>query len=285
MSTPRPTRRDHRRPRTATWLVAASVAGCAAPWESEVDGAHESHVLTPSGLSPTLLAHARVPVADLAGRAVTLPRLREDDQPGGLTASPAAARVATDDRDRVVLSTLLACALRAEQSVVADLGMVGTLTFVGEVGLAPAWTRRPLRPTERRWVSACLLSRLSADALPGAVSDRGPHQALAVLQDEADAWSAEEGALWGDVLDDPADLSPGYACRGAGYRATPVPGGLADRSCAVPDPARPGLTRCGLRDAGDCDAACRTDVDGGFRVGCRGERGEVDEVVTTFVVP
>ena len=271
---------------TTPWTaVAATItAACTSPTSTDPRSDREvSAVLTAGGLAPALLAATRTPAADLARSTLASPSLVDDDRPSELAASPAAARLATGEAGRVVLSVLVACALDSARSITADLGSTGTLTFVGEVGVAPRWTSRPLRGVERRWVTACVLSRLSADSLPSAVSNRGPHPALAVVPGEVEAWSAEEGAFYGDALTDPAGPAPGAACRGSGYRATPRPGGLADRSCAEPDPARPGLTRCGLRDDGDCDQACQTDVDDRFRVRCG--PGDAREVITTFVVP
>ncbi|HWU86501.1 MAG TPA: hypothetical protein VN253_04475 [Kofleriaceae bacterium] len=100
-------------------------------------------------------------------------------------------------------------------------------------------------------MSACLISRVNKYDVSVTISIRGPHEALAVASDEATDFTVEEGAFYGDIfrpLDEPIIW---IACRGRDQAATDSLA-IDDRDCAEPDPANPGLTKCGFIYAGDC---------------------------------
>jgi hypothetical protein len=186
----------------------------------------------------------------------------------------------TSDDARELVSLLVACALPEGDVLTATLDG-SPIDFFGEVGLAPDWVRRPLGRVDRQWVSACVMARLSGTDLASAISLRGCHPALAAVEDERDAWSFEEGAFFGDVFADPSRPLPWFACRGTGPAGDVA---LEERVCTVSDPDRPGRTRCGMVDAGSCDAACERGPDG-YR-DCRSpDPGSSYRPITAFLVP
>lgn len=161
--------------------------------------------------------------------------------------------------ESTLMSVLVSCALPIDASVVVD-----GLEFFGELGLAPAWSRRALRTPERRLVTACLLARLSGRAVAVPVSLRGPR--LVTPPDELAEWTIDEGAFLGDLASGPL-----FSCRG-------VDGGEAqDRTCA--DDA----ASCGLTSLGACADACEV-IDGRYS-SCRTPLGVMHLVVTSHLHP
>lgn len=153
---------------------------------------------------------------------------------------------------RELLSFIVDCAIPLDQTLVADFNGEH-FEFFGELGLTPEWLEHPLTDKGNGWISACLLARVSNTDVPIPLSFRGPNPALATDPDELSAWTLEEGAFYGNLflpLNQPAAM---FACRGKDL-ASGESGGLVDRDCAKPDPARPGLTLCGFTYAGDCGA-------------------------------
>lgn len=177
--------------------------------------------------------------------------------------------------DTVVMSQLVGCALRADQQVT-----VNGIDFLGSIGFAPGWLQGGIGSRERELVTGCLLAHLSADGLAVVFSMRArglPRPSST----ERSEWPVEEGAFFGDLLG--GQPTAAAACRGAGQQSNPGSTGLADRVCAEPDPARPGLTLCGLADAGPCADACARHVGDRYER-CRVNGGAaVREAVTTFV--
>ncbi|HEU4727301.1 MAG TPA: hypothetical protein VFT22_05420 [Kofleriaceae bacterium] len=144
----------------------------------------------------------------------------------------------------------MSCALPDDISLEATVEGT-TFEFFGEIGLARDWLLHPLTEDGQRWVTACLLSRVNGNDSAVPISLRGPHPALAVVEEEREGWPVEEGAFYGNVftpIDQPIQW---FACRGEG-QASGEFGGLVDRDCTEPDPANPGLTLCGFTFAGDC---------------------------------
>ncbi|MBL0213838.1 MAG: hypothetical protein IPQ07_08140 [Myxococcales bacterium] len=157
-----------------------------------------------------------------------------------------------------LLSYIVSCALPEGQVLVAPNPAHATnpaepenLEFFGEVGLAARWIDRPLDKVGKRWVSACLYARVNANNVTVPISLRGPHAGLATDAAEVANWPLEEGAFYGDYFRPVNEPIIWVACRGKDQAAGET-GGLADRDCAEPDPAHPGLTYCGFTYAGDC---------------------------------
>ncbi|HET9620735.1 MAG TPA: hypothetical protein VFP84_05195 [Kofleriaceae bacterium] len=172
----------------------------------------------------------------------------------------AGSMLQTED-GREVFAFLVSCALPADITVVAEVDDQ-TFEFGGDVGLAPEWIVGPLGREGQGWVSACLFSRVSAREISVPISERGPTYQLRTDSDERENWSVEEGAFFGNFFGNPDQPIQWFACRGAGQAAGEA-GGLVGRDCTEPDPANPGLTKCGFNFAGDCgsfseDQACES---------------------------
>lgn len=229
------------------FMFISSCSSCS----SEVNGVEQSDVLSASGVTTRDLASVHLAgVGDVAvGDAVV--------------------------SDTVIMSQLVGCALRFDQQVTID-----GIDFPGSLGLAPGWLRGGIGPRERELVTGCLLAHLSMDGLAVVFSMRS-HGLPRTGSTERSGWPVEEGAFFGDLLSSQPTVAA--ACRGAGQQSDPNATGLADRVCAEPDPARPGLTLCGLADAGPCVDACDRHVGGRYER-CRVNGGAaVREAVTTFV--
>lgn len=175
-----------------------------------------------------------------------------------------------------LLSLLIACAIPAD--TVIDPNGLG---FFGEIGLAPNWVTRALTITEKRWISACVIARVSGDFLANAVSLRGIHPALSTNTDEQGGWTLQEGAFYGNIFtaaDHPVEW---LACKG--YNG----GNGIDRICAEPDPSDSKLTECGFRFAGNCLDVCkiRPPVSTGFYTQCKNGSQPFLEVITVYLAP
>src|SRR5262249_36912404 len=115
-----------------------------------------------------------------------------------------------DGRD--VLSYIVMCALPASGSVSIKASDGVTYKFNGEVGLAPAWSTRAPTVSERRWVTACVLSRVNYYGVSVELSARGAASALTVTTAETTGYTMVEGAFYGDLFDPVAGPSE-YACQ------------------------------------------------------------------------
>ena len=200
-----------------------------------------------------------------------------------LEADPSSAPLLATADGRDVYSYIVGCAL------------------AGGLGLAADWADHKLASKDERWVSACVFARVNLHDTSEAISLRGDHPGLAVGQDEAELYTLEEGAFYGNLFtheDDPIDWN---ACRGVSEAAGGEPGGLALRDCTEPDPADATKTLCGFNFAGDCSDytpmfpspyACRTfDPSQGVYGACHTSPGDghwpklktYREVITVFV--
>ena len=177
---------------------------------------------------------------------------------------------------REVFSFVVSCAFKEGEVLVVNHPTLGTLNFIGEVGLAPRWESHAMSSSDQRWVSACLLARVNNNDVTVQVSLRGPDDALDTTASERADWSLEEGAFFGDVFqpdDKPLEM---YACRGSAQASGPETGDMDARDCTEPDPMRPGLTLCGMTFAGDCTDfappankyACESRTADGYYVNC-----------------
>src|SRR5262245_59565703 len=105
-----------------------------------VDGIVSANRLAANRLAANKLSANKLAAASLAS--------------GSLANSPLAQTA--DGRD--VLSYVVSCALPTGAQTSAKVGGT-TYTFAGAIGLAPGWATRAPTVTERRWVTACVLSR------------------------------------------------------------------------------------------------------------------------------
>ena len=158
------------------------------------------------------------------------------------------------EEGREVFSFVIGCALPEGEVLVAPdpEDPDNTLEFYGDVGLAPDWIDRPMSKKDRRWVTACILSRVNESSAAVNISLRGDHPGLATDAAERAAYTLQEGAFFGDVFENVDGPLRAYACRGRAQRWSEQ-GDLASRDCAEPDFAHPGFTKCGMTYAGECD--------------------------------
>ena len=103
------------------------------------------------------------------------------------------------EASREVLSYVVSCALPADVTLVGSVNGT-TYEFPGSIGLTPRWADRQLNRIEKGWISACMLARVNAYGVSLQISLRGANPALSVSAAEAAAFTAEEGAFYGDIF-------------------------------------------------------------------------------------
>jgi hypothetical protein len=222
-------------------LVAISCADV--PSESSTHQAVRSaNRLSANRLSANRLSANRLSANRLSANRLSANRLAVNLEAAGILLS-------TED-GRELFSFIVSCALPNGISLDATIGGT-TFEFFGEIGLVPDWLFHSLDAEGRGWISACLFAHVTVVDVATTISLRGPHRGLAVSDDERSRFPVEEGAFYGNLftpLDRPIDW---IACRGEGQESGEF-GGLINRDCTEPDPAHPGLTKCGFNFAGDC---------------------------------
>ncbi|CAN5906634.1 hypothetical protein BH11MYX2_BH11MYX2_29940 [soil metagenome] len=251
-----------------SFVLITAAAACTTEEENLSTGTHS--VVVDNRIAFNRIAFNRIAFNRIAFNRIAFNRIISFDDAADLLDTP---------QDRELFSFIVTCAI--PQGVVLTAHNPNTnedFTFLGEVGLAPAWQTRALNGSERRWVTACLLARVNNNDVTVQISMRGPHDELTADATEKATYSLEEGAFFGDVFTDPNGDIEAYACRGRAQAAgEPTSGPLADRDCTEPDPANPGKTLCGMFYAGDCadfappvsTYACRAqDADDGFYTDC-----------------
>jgi hypothetical protein len=305
------------------YLAAATVllVGCTVDSsvnESTTNQAVETH----NRLASNRLASNRLASNRLASNRLASNRLASNQ----LAANALTAQILETEAGRDVYSYIVSCALPEDVTIeaviagtdpVADSAPPETpytcssatrlCVFPGGLGLAPRWIDHRLDRPGQNWVSACLFARVNANDTAEAVSLRGGNPGLIVSPEEAELYTAEEGAFYGNLfIDDPDPSVPPdwHACRGEAKAECPGDvgcGGLANRDCAAENPATPGYTYCGFEFAGDCGDftpstpspfACRTyDAAAGTYGDCHEASGfgqwpgqrKYREVITTWV--
>jgi hypothetical protein len=264
-------------------LAAALLASCAqAPAESRT----ASNVITADRLNVSTILSNRFNIIPL----ITGPLADAQSR-----VTPNATKLLSTPDGVALFSFIVSCALPLDAVLVATIDG-NELDFFGEIGLTPQWQSASLDLTGQRWVSACLLARVNAHSVLVPFSARGPNLGLAVSDDERDLFTLEEGAFYGNVFV-PADQPiQWFACRGKAQAAGET-GGLIERDCAEPDPAKPSITQCGFGFAGDCGSfapnpACEVFSNGKYYQRCHtapihgtGPDAVFEQVITTFVIP
>jgi hypothetical protein len=283
-------RAQRRRSAGAAWLqaipgllVALLLASCApAPGESRI----ASNVITADRLDASTILANRLNIVPLVTGPLADAQSRVTDNARKLLSAPNGV---------VLFSFIVSCALPQDAVLVATIDG-NDIDFFGELGLTPQWQSAALDLAGQRWVSACLLARVNADSLLVPFSARGPNLGLAVSDDERAIFTLEEGAFYGNVFVPANQTIQWFACRGKDQAAGET-GGLTDRDCAEPDPAKPSTTQCGFGFAGDCGSfapapACEVSSNGKYYQRCHTAPlsgtvpGEVfEQVITTFVTP
>lgn len=304
----------------ATALLASALFACTLSDPVLNESSTEQAVEASNRLAGNRLAGNRLAGNRLAGNRLAGNRLAGNSLDSTrLVALEATAEILSTEEGRDVYSYVVSCALPEGVTIEADVpGAADTpadatytcvnehCTFAGSIGLAPYWAHHRLDRKGKRWVSACLFSRVSATGIAELISLRGDHHGLTVSAQEAAEYTLEEGAFYGNwFIDDPdPSVPPDWnACRGEAKAACSGAGcgGLTNRKCALEDPANPGYTYCGFKYAGDCadftpdtpsPYACRwyDDADGTYH-GCHAESGlgqwpglaRYGQVITTWV--
>lgn len=222
-----------------------------------VQAAVSSNRLAQNRLAQNRLAQNRLAQNRLAQNALSSTRLE---------ANLATAEILATADGREVYSYIVSCALADGVTIEAnvpgapDTAPPDTLytcagercTFSGSLGLAPYWIDRKLDPKGQRWVSACLLARVNLHVTAESISLRGLAPELTVGIDEAELYSVEEGAFFGNLFADGDGPLDWNACIGRDQDSGEF-GGLVLRDCAEQDPADPTRTLCGFNYAGPCD--------------------------------
>lgn len=124
--------------------------------------------------------------------------------------------------------------------------------FPGSMGLAPAWSKRALSLSERRWVSACILARTNAFGVSVQISMRATEPtftSLAATSGEVESHSLYEGAFYGDLF---ADQAFAFVCVGKTHSSEQAVRAKRQRVCT--DVAQDGsnVTQCGFVQTGIC---------------------------------
>ena len=245
------------------WMIAAGLAAALAACATEPtpEGTSVVQLLTANSLTPSELFNGQLTTTQL-------------------DATSAAAMGATDDARRT-LSYAVNCALSSSQSV--SFTVDGTAyTYVGEIGLQPAWTTGALSASDAAWISACVFSRVNLTGTVVSISERGGQPALATTPAEVANWDLEEGAFWGNAFVDLGAIAA-FACDGVDQSTDDARGDLPVRQCAQPDGVAGSTTSpCGFSYAGPCTAVCSS---ADLYSGCSFQVGAASaNVITTFVL-
>lgn len=177
------------------------------------------------------------------------------------------------EEGRDVFSYIVSCALPSGESVTVQDSAGTSYTFGGLIGLAPAWATTTPTVSDRRWVTACVLARTNYYGVPVEISMRGSASALATDAAEESAFSAAEGAFYGDLFDDQAQSW--YACGASTTAIEPL------RLCTISENGS--TTMCGFTYTNLCSSSCGSGQ--GPWSGCAAGSGSYAEVITTFLQP
>jgi hypothetical protein len=235
----------------AVSAVLAGAAACTGEIGDSDDGESSTSqtVVTDNRLSVNRLAVNRLAVNRLAVNRLAVNRLAVNRLKANLASMQ--DLLATEE-GQDLLGYIVSCALPEGMILEAEDPVTGDpLEFFGGLGLAKRWLDRPLDKKGKRWISACLYSRVNLHMVTVPISMRGPHRGLKSTPEELAGWTKQEGAFYGDYfrpLDQPIIW---IACRGKDQAAGET-GGLNERDCAEPDPMNPGKTLCGFTYAGNC---------------------------------
>jgi hypothetical protein len=264
---------------------------------------------TSNRLAANRLAANRLAANRLAANKLAASRLSENR----LEANSDAAELLSTADGREVYSYIIDCALPDGKEIDAtipgapDTAPPKTLytcskescSFPGSIGLADYWIDHRLDVKGQRWVTACLLARVNYYGVEVMISLRGVAPQLLVGKHEAERFSLEEGAFYGNIFSDPNKPLDWNACRGRDAAAGET-GDLKLRVCTEPDANDSTHTKCGFNYAGDCDSytgstaepqACNFFDSDGWYNGCLAGRAvderpaakPYSEVITTYV--
>ena len=176
---------------------------------------------------------------------------------------------------RELMSYVVGCAIPTGTTLTLADSSGATYAYPGWIGLAPAWATRAPTVAERRWVTACLLSRTNVNGVPVNISMRSDtNTALLTSAAERLLYTQAEGAFYGDLF---APTPVMYACSNRGWTA--LVGTF--RACALSPNGI--VTDCGFTYTGACTTAC-TDKTTPFG-GCKGAGTSYAETITINLTP
>jgi hypothetical protein len=176
---------------------------------------------------------------------------------------------------RELMTYIVGCAIPTGTSLTLQDPTGGQYTYDGWIGLAPAWATRAPTVTERRWVTACLLSRTNVNGVLVNISMRSDtNTALLTSATERATYTQAEGAFYGDLF---APVPVTYACSNRGW--TSLVGTF--RACALSSNGL--VTDCGFTYTGACTTAC-TDKVAPFG-GCKAAGVTYGEAITINLTP
>ena len=176
---------------------------------------------------------------------------------------------------RELMTYVVGCAIPTGTSLTLQDPDGVQYTYPGWIGLAPAWATRAPTVAERRWVTACLLSRTNVNGVLVNISMRSDtNTALLTSAAERDLYTRAEGAFYGDLF---APTPVTYACSNRGWTA--LVGTF--RACALSYNGT--STDCGFIYAGACTTAC-SDKIAPFG-GCKGAGTTYGEAITINLTP
>ncbi|MDQ3297536.1 MAG: hypothetical protein M3619_13180 [Myxococcota bacterium] len=196
---------------------------------------------------------------------------------------------------REILEYLVSCAFPENVTLVGTPTGGSPIEFRGSIGLAPRWETRQLTLKEKRWVSACMLARVSNSGTPLFISLRGNHDSLTVSASEAANYDYEEGAFYGDIFTPEGEDIVALTCRGSDLASGNGGATFTLRQCAE---SNDGVTSiCGMQWAGDCakfDTSWACDESGEYYGRCHDHatadgkwresiHARYEEVITVFV--
>lgn len=189
------------------------------------------------------------------------------------------------DLAREALRYMVSCALTDSQSFsfhwTDGSNVVHYETYGGTLGLASAWVTRSLSMAERRWISACMISRVNWYLVPVMLSSRGSKPPLNHTSiEEASAHSVLEGAFWGDLF---GATPTAYSCN------TPSNIDAARarmRDCAAGHLENNQTVDCGIiHVVGPCETSCDALMDGDklYYPGCSADSSYTTSVITVWL--
>jgi hypothetical protein len=150
-----------------------------------------------------------------------------------------APRKITDPAVSELVSYLVSCALPEDDSVSYSVDGQ-SVTFAGDIGLAPQWKDGACDGDCQRWITACLLSRVNYNGEHVKISMRGEHRALKLEPHEQRDYADREAAYYGNAFQGRAQV---FACYAPGTPSIP-------RVCGD------SLDNCPMIVTGPCDRAC-----------------------------
>lgn len=155
--------------------------------DDETVSSVEDEVVTPEAISAAQLNSAKAAASAIGGASLN-------------SNSAAIQSLVSTANGQAVFGAIVACAVSSGQSVSAT-GPSGTLTFNGALGVASAWRTSAPTSANKRWTTACVLSKTSAFGFTLNVSVRhDSYLPLTSTAAERATYAVAVGAFYGDLF-------------------------------------------------------------------------------------